>query len=986
MIDNLFTFDNSKFDEKKSNTEPNKLINSAKNNSNLEMQNPSLYQGRKFTNYQDKIKNITLENNLQNPVSQGGQGKEGFSGNTGNIGNSNSNTTNAIIANLQKEYDKTLNEYNDTLKKYNDLAKKTQISTTEYVERVNSNNKYLNKIVRFNTGQMYYVTNQGVAKYVPNADILKSISGKNGCPNTSGKYIDITIPWINDYSIEGTQIPTTPPLIVGKNMKANESCGHEGSNVFVNTMLSSKPTPAYVGCYQDNPASMTIIGGKQFSQSKIVNSNFAQPAIANNSYQYITSGTRVPGWQFNACILNNSNAWGYPKPYPNGNQCASLQQTQSFSQTLSLKPGSYGLLFWACGRNCCDNSGRSNPVNIQLNGNNIYSFEPPINNWTVYSTNFDITTDGNNEIKFQGTWTASDRASAITNILLTGVLNGTYNIDQCEDAAILGGNQYFSLQNANPSTGLGYCAVGNDINNIKKYGNGYALVQLWSSNTAGKPTTYATLTKNGTLNVCDSSGRAYFISPNGSNCNQVYSTSWNVDAPGNDITYLSRVRRENCEQYCTNNPNCGGFAWNRSTDNSCWIKSGKLNNYVYRSNNRILIKKTVDTSKCIYFLNLQNDGNMCIYRGTPNTTNITNIWCTYTNGKQQESNTNYSVAKSKYRVTFIKDGQVLNRGEWVVSADGKLLLIMQHDGNLVLYTFKTNCAKGTGSSNSKNYYGGNSATALYDIGSIGIKSNMGHLAYIDPDSQLHAYPSSNVTYSNTYSSVIQNTNIQGNDIPGAAMNNMPDITKCMNACNKYSECNAFVYDTTGPYPVCLPKKVSENDIYSPNTFKPSVGMTTYIRDKKPKSSPIGTDNTVTSIDSITYQNYGNQGGSIQQKYGLANMIPVQKQQLSQLQDKLNLLLSQLNKNVNDLKKYNVDMTNNTKQGIVEGFQDAKNSFLQTSQLNHKIHNLEKNKSNVDNILRDANIKTLHENYNYMLWSILALGTLIVAIKVKNTEM
>ena len=847
MIDNLnlFAFDNN--NNLKDNA--NKNHNTPTNPETTEIQNPSLYQGRKFTKYQDKIKKnvessiktINLENDSQNPLSKG---KEGF---TTSNSNSSSTTTNAIIENLKKEYDKTLNEYNDTLKKYNNLAKKTQTSTTEYIERVNSNNKYLNKVIRFNTGHLYYVTNQGVAKYIQDPSILKSISGKNGCPNTSGNYIDITVPWINDYSIEGTQIPTTPPLIVGKNMKANESCGYEGSNVFVTTMLSSKPTPAYVGCYQDNTTTptMSFIGGS---------------------------------------------------PLSNGNTSA-----------------------------------------------------------------------------------------------------GTYNIDQCQDAAILGGYQYFALQNANLSTGLGYCTVGNDIKTVQKYGNGYALVPLWSSNTAGKPTTYAVLTKNGTLCVRDRNGNSYYTSPNGTNCNQVYSTTWNQDAPGNDITYLSRVRRENCEQYCTNNPNCGGFAWNRSTDNSCWIKSGKLTN-TRGHNQRILIRKTVDTSKCIYFLNLQNDGNMCIYRGTPNTTNITNVWCTYTNGKQQEANQNYSLAKSKYRMPFIKDGQILSIGDWIVSADGKLLLIMQNDGNLVLYTFKINCTKGTGSGNSKNYYGGNLANALYDIGKTGIKSNIGQVGYVDPDSQLHTYSSSNVTYSNTYSSVIQNTNIQGNDIPGAALNNMSDITKCMNACNKYSDCNAFVYDTTGPYPVCYPKKVSGNDLYSPNTFKPSVGKTTYIRDKKPTWSPIGTDNAVHTIDSITYQNYGRPGSSIQQKYGLANMIPVQKQQLSQLQDKLNLLLSQLNKNLDDLKKYNIDMTNTTKQNIVqgfqgfqgfqciEGFQDAKPTLFKSSQLNSKIHNLEKNKSNVDNILRDANIKTLQENYNYMLWSILALGTLIIAIKVKNTEM
>jgi len=743
---------------------------------------------------------------------------------------------------------------------------------------------------------------------------------------------------------------------------------------------------------------MTNIGGKYISQNNIiVNGNFSQPAISNNSYQYINSSTRVPGWSFNAHLINNSTSWGYPIPYPNGSQCACIQAKESIAQTVNLaNENQYTLTFTACGRGySSDNSKLSNPINVQLYTTSnqyistIYNFQPPINKWTNYSTTFTVDNSQNYQLFFTGTW-SGDRSTAIQNIELTGKSNGTYNFERCEDAAILGGYQYFALQNADPSTGLGYCAVSNDIKTPQKYGTGYAFVPLWSSNTAGKPTTYATLTKNGTLNVCDSNGNAYYTSPNGTNCNQIYSTSWNIDAPGNDIRYVTGVRRENCEQLCNDNPNCGGFAWNRSTDSSCWLKSGKLTNTT-GNNQRILIKKTVDTSKCIYFLNLQNDGNMCIYRGTPNTTNVTNIWCSNTSGRQQETNKNYSVEKSKYGMTFIKNDQVLNKGDWIVSVDGKLLLIMQNDGNLVLYTFKSNCAKGTGN-NSKNIYGGNLANALYDIGSVGIKSNMGQLGYVDPDSQLHKYPSSSITYSNTYSNVIQNTNIKGNDIPSAALNNVPDITKCMNVCNKYSDCNAFVYDTTGPYPVCFPKKVSVNDLHSPNTFKPSVGKTTYIRDKKPISSPVGTDNTVNNIDSITFQNYGNQGGDIQKTYGLASIIPVQKQQLSQLQDKLNLLQSQLNKNINNLKKYTIDVTNDTKQNVIqgfqgiEGFQDVNNSFLKSIQLNSKINQIEKNKGNLDNILRDTKIKTLQENYNYILWSILALGTLIIAIKVKNIDM
>jgi len=828
IIDKLSGFDNS---DNAENTENKTTIYENKNqrikpnpvDNTTTIHNPSLHQGYKFIRYQDKIKN-NVEINRVNTII-----RENFESG----GTSSNENSKEIIDSLKKDYDSKLVDYKTTLNQYNDLSKQIQVLSTKYTDRISSENKYLNKIISFNKGQqLYYVTNQGVAKYIPDTTVLKSISEKNGCPNTSitSNYIDIGIPWIQDYLIEGTQLPTTPPLVIGKNMRSNESCGNEGSNVFVSTMLPPKTNSNYLGCYQDN----------------------------------------------------------------------SENPTMSFIR---------------------DSSG-------------------------IYNLGF----------------------------------------DQCKDAAILGGYQYFALQNADISKGLGYCAVGNDLKTAQKYGNAYAFVPLWSSNTAGKPTTYATLTKSGTLTVCAANGTPYYTSPNGTNCDQVYNQSDNTDAPGNDISYRTNVNITNCEQICTSDPNCGGFAWNKSTNSSCWIKAGRLNN-TNRHNQRILKKKTVDTSKCIYFLNLQNDGNMCIYRGTPNTTNTTNIWCSNTSGRQQEANPNYSVSKSKYGMTFIKNDQVLYKGDWIVSTDGKLLLIMQNDGNLVLYTFKTNCMKGSGS-NSKNYYGGNLANALYDIGSVGVKTNMGKLAYIDEDSEIHTYPTTNVAYDNTYNSVIQNTNIQGNDIPGAAMDKMSDITKCMNACNQYSECNAFVYDTTGPYPVCFPKKVSEKDLYSPSTFKPSVGKTTYIRDKKPTKLPNGgTSNNVTNIDSIRYANYIE--GSNSERYGLANVIFTPKQQLSQLQSKLDNLSKNLNNIAGNLKKYNVNVDlpvtfTNTSEGF-QGFQRIKNPdnyFLNSSQINNKISDLEKNSSGIDNILKDTKIKTLQQNYNYMLWSILALGAAIIAIKVK----
>jgi len=960
---------------------PNEVLNKNKTKLNEEQ---SLYQGYHFMQYQDKIKSEhTLLDTNENTIVF----RENFTSN---------NDSQEIVKNLINDYDQIFQEYNDTLKQYNDLVNQTKNSSNQYIERVDSKNKYLNKIIRFSTGQIYFVTNQGIAKYIPNMDILKSISEKNGCPNTSNNYINITIPWLDKYRIEGTQIPTQPSLIIGKDMKLNESCGFEGSNVFVNTMIKTAPKPNYIGCYQDdsnNPA-MTFLGGKPVSQNNIiVNGNFSQPSIANNSYQYINNSTKVSGWWFKACLLNNSKVWDFPTPYPNGSQCVCIQSESSIAQTLDLSVNTqYKLTFAACGRNCCDNTKLSNPINIQLYTTNnqfistIYNFQPPVNKWTNYSTTFTVNSSQKYQLFFSGTWKSSDRSTAIQNIQLTSTTGGMYDFDQCEQAAISGGYQYFALQNVN-SNGLGYCTLSNNLNTSKQYGSGFANVLLWESKTSGTPATYAILTSNGNLSIRDSNNIVYYTTPNGTDCTQKYSTSWHIDAPGNDISYKTNVRRENCEQICNDNENCSGFAWNRDTDSSCWLKAGNLSN-TEKNDRRILIKKTVNTSKCKYFLILQDDGNMCIYRGEPKTSNTTNIWCSNTNGKQQKVNGKYISSKGKYGVNFLKTNHVLNRGEWVGSSDGSLVLMMQSDGNLVLYTFKSNCANTTFNQNTV-YYGGNLANPVYDIGIVGIKANMGKLAFIDADSQIHPYSNNNITNSNTYSTILKNTTIQGNDIPGAAISNISDINKCIASCNKIKDCNAFVYDATGPYPVCLPKKMAENDIFTSKSLLTKYGVTTYIRDKNVIEPPIGIENKVSNIDSLTYQNYGNQGGDIAKSYGLVNIVSVQQQQMTQLQGKLNLLSSQLSDKIKNLEKYNIDLTTNLKADLIknsEGFQnfnEFKNIFLNNLDANKQINKLTKNNSELDNMIKDTNIKILQQNYRYMLWSILALGITIIGLKIKN---
>lgn len=149
----------------------------------------------------------------------------------------------------------------------------------------------------------------------------------------------------------------------------------------------------------------------------ILNSNFHDPQISKNTYQYINDDSiTVPYWNFkNAAIINNSTDLGYSLPYPNGDQAVSLLKTASISQTVNLTSGNYRLSFSACSKN------QSNPIDIQLNGITIYHVEPLSNSWTNYVTQITISESGSQILSFVGTWSddSSDRSSAIQDIKLT---------------------------------------------------------------------------------------------------------------------------------------------------------------------------------------------------------------------------------------------------------------------------------------------------------------------------------------------------------------------------------------------------------------------------------------------------------------------------------------------------------------------------------------------------------------------------------------
>jgi hypothetical protein len=958
---------------------------------------PALLQGKKFKKFQSKITN-NLEKRIEKSNLVEGFGglkdlnlnKNGLTQQTNNLLNQNNFTSEQqTLSNLKNDYENTLSEYQALMDKING-------NVTNYINRVNPNNPYLNKVVQFTTGHVCYVTNQGLVKWIPSMEIWQSLSIPQNVE------ITLTIPWLDSYYTTGTEIATTPPLVSGTNVEMGQSFGAEGSNVFVNKFLPENITPSYIGCFAASPNNdnMTFIGDRPPSTDvSIQNGNFSQSQIPNNTYKYLTWDVKtVPGWNFNCVLANNSTAWAYPMPYPNGNQCASIQTVQQLwtNNWIEFNTGvTYTLSFSACGRNCCDGSGKSNPINIGLEGTTIYTLDATVNQWKTYSFTFTVDSSGGKRISFIGTWRDSDRSTAIQGVSLSGtsVSSGSYTYNDCEQAAIQQGYRYFALQNVNTSTSKGYCAVTNSSPAVSQYGD--STVQtgstaLWSSNTSGQNGNTALLDNDGALNVLNETGTSVFSTPvpdqvksqQGTylGCFKLkgqYAKKYMIGGTSDFSTSF-----DDCQNLATTNGfpyfgveghtssksdnprRCLGFSDSDSAKK--YGISKKCKSETLGGGNSVSLYSLGDTGSP-YFIILQDDGNMVIYAGTGPNDNQGAIWSSETNGKQQQANPSMAASKGKYGQNWMPSTGTLAPGDFIGSTSGDMALVMQTDGNLVLYTYQmgTNCQK----MNDGNMGGGELGNAAYDIGKTAVPGNVGKLAYIDANAELHSYPTNNTKYSNEYTTYT-GTDSAGYDIPGAAYGNAT-VEQCQNTCNSNDKCAGFAFSNN----VCYPKT---SDMYPNGSKQTNTAVNLYTRNKIPITPPTGVSPNTNSTDTVTYQNYIN-GGNLGSSYGLANATTVQKQQLEQMQSKLNSLTSQINGYTNKFSSGN-DSLNSQSSKNLEGLGDYLKDFQKT---NDGIKNF--NAANIENILKDSDITVLQKNYDYLFWSILAAGTVLITMNIAKKQ-
>ena len=841
--------------------------------------------------------------------------------------------------NLQNQKDldelqKMQAQYNDLLTKYKNLTNQIKTDTQNNMDKVSLSNPYLEKNITLSnvkgalpiigSGSGGYVTSQGNFKNYPDSDTMNATIGKNGCPTDFVKNVQL-----DKYS---------KLLSQGSDMISGQSCGNENSNVYV-TNLNSSPVASYIGCYNNSPDTLTT------NIVPIMNStNSVNGFVSSASSVYQNNNTTFGPWA--AFDQDINTFWHSNVVYNNsqytGTNTMSVITSDGSTTTISGEsltitlPSVFTLTSYDIqGRqDCCGNSP------MTANGRNpntwyIVGFNSSNNTWKQVdyqqTTNYNIS-----KLTFK---IANPQPYSAYAIIIVTVGDNSAPVDQKTCVQISSWNLYTNNNTNSAETngmidsGLGATTIENCQNYALDNGYQYYGMQKLQNGSTGS-----------TANCMVSNDKTQIIAYGQPEKQLNMVPLWASNTSGTD--YKTAIL----------------------------LASGQIS--LSNSSGKTMIVNTPASSGSTGSrLMLFPDGNMYIFASKGLVSNT--IFSSGTSGKQQNKNSNWIASKGKYGKSYLNSGQGLNANEWIGSDDGSLQLIMQTDGNLVLYTSTT--IEGCVLDKSTNkMFGNDNINAVYQINNVGYPENMGNVGYVDGDTILHQYPSSMLSYSDQYK-VYDNYNSTGNDLSQVQVN---DINACKQQCNSYNDnkCAGFVFEKGSN--ICYLKDANTYP-KSPRLYNSgfSLGVRT------PTILNTNTNTKLVEIDSIQYQNYP-KGNNMTPGTNFNSSVISEnvKNQMTQIQNQLTSVASHIANKMEEMYNQDKSVVNKMNMNDIQFKKQIlmyKTVSMNENELREGFQNVTIN--DINGLVKDSDLHVLQENYGYIFWSILAVGLLSVTFNVIRRE-
>lgn len=738
------------------------------------------------------------------------------------------------------------------------------------------------------------------------------------------------------------------------------------------------------------------------------------PYIGNNlSIKNSTSNNTVTGYV---------TQMGVFKPYPQDNQ-------NTYNNTV--------------GQNNCPRVGKSLDISVgnSYNTGSYLSTVPSLLVGSVMKSGQSCGYEGQNVWVDRVISNNNDQyLNCFDETLNVTLLDGTHDFNSCKQAAIDTGYQHFALKEVN-DTGIGKCAVTNDVNNLMKAPAAYyyKTIQLWSLNSnssSGTALSYAAVGPNGSLSVAnfgDNSKKDTHATPISKDQMSNYVGCY-LDTPQRAIPLLNNGSNEYTYTTCMQEAQKQGKQYfglqylQPSGMSQCGItddinearKFGIANNCVAQTQNNMPVTYGGGWSNAIYsvqgysfyFLILQDDGNMCIYRGTGPQDNQGLIWSSNTAGKQKDPNPKYASIKGKNGKNwiaspntiepdlnnkqslgdFIKtlmDSVITSKDEikWIGSTDGSIYLIMESDGNLSLNTSEKSSACMKIGENMVSKIDANAINSLFYKG---YPKNIGKMGYVDENSELWEYPSSMIKPTNNYN-MVSGYDYTDDSIPGQLFTNS-SVDLCETRCNERNDCGGFVYENSTQN--CTLKK---NIPYLNSKMTPNPRTNVYKRNSK-IDSPI---QELNKIDSIQWENYNKSGKMMTPGSDMYNIKFANQQQLKDIGVKLEDLANTINAKTVNLEKRRLtqkqqtDLNKVSMKSLVTSYDSVNREIHKdltgkepTRQRERKQQQQPDTKEgfiNMNRVLEESKLLINQEEMNYAIWTCLAIGIGVVLVKILQTK-
>ena len=375
---------------------------------------------------------------------------------------------------------------------------------------------------------------------------------------------------------------------------------------------------------------------------------------------------------------------------------------------------------------------------------------------------------------------------------------------------------------------------------------------------------------------------------------------------------------------------------------------------------------------------LQDDGNMCIYRGQTDMYNMdqNRLWASNTSDGSLVSNPNWLMSDGKYGRNWVyngfngilgsDNGCILYPGESIFSGNGKLLLIMQTDGNLVLYTStiepnERTDSKGNKISDHKGY-------ALYGFDDNPNPEYNGTLGYIDGGGTLHKYTDGANLLNDSYTKYSSLQQVGYQYTINGEQYSSKSLADCKKTCTDDAGCGGVTYYT--PSGTCY---YNSSDVSLYDTVANEF-MDTYMKNKEP-ANPLYTKQ-INNISGAMHDRY-TMGQDMPNgvHFNLHEATAVISSEMSHVEDKLNQIAAEISKYSADFVHFNNKVLKQSKENMTSG----KKYLIDYAVTSKQIKQEKKVGSNLDTILEDSNVLVLQESYNYTMWSILAVGIVVVSM-------